>query len=92
MTRSVTIVNTSNWDGEDYLVRKAPGGSWWRQNKAIPDSVVTLKPGESISLCPEVTDFEIRPTNSKKPEPFRLNGDQVFPVVLSYVGQIPKKM
>ena len=21
MTRSVTIVNTSNWDGEDYLIR-----------------------------------------------------------------------
>ena len=33
MTRSITIVNTSNWDGEDYLI-EIPGIDGQRQDAA----------------------------------------------------------
>ena len=92
MTRSITIVNSSNWDGEDYLVRQRqahPGGD---ELNDYPWNEMTLKPGENITLCPEGTDFEFMPTDSKIPEPFNLNGEQVFPIVLSYVGQLPDQM
>ena len=78
MTRAITIVNTSNWDGEDYIIRTRQDHIW---------NEMTLKPGENITLCPEWMDFELRPIDSKEPTPFVFNGEQVFPIVLSYVGQ-----
>ena len=87
MTRSITIANSSNWDGEDYLIRTRqahPGGD---ELNDYPWNEMTLKPGENTTLCPEALDLEILPTDAKTPEPFVLNGEQVFPVVLSYVGQ-----
>ena len=41
MTRSITIVNTSNWDGEDYLI-------------GIPgvEGQVRMRPGESVEFTP----------------------------------------
>ena len=41
MTRSITIVNTSNWDGEDYLI-------------GIPgvEGQVRIRPGESVTFTP----------------------------------------
>ena len=41
MTRSITIVNTSNWDGEDYAVPVA----------GIED-LVYIRPGESVEFTP----------------------------------------
>ena len=41
MTRSITIVNTSNWDGEDYLIG-IPG---------LEDSI-RMRPGESVEFTP----------------------------------------
>ena len=43
-------------------------------------------------MFPESMDLEIMPTDSKEPEPFKLNGLQVLPVVVSYIGQLPDKM
>ena len=43
MTRSITIVNTSNWDGEDYLIG-IPGSK---------DSV-RVRPGESVRFTPSL--------------------------------------
>ena len=42
MTRSITIVNTSNWDGEDYLIG-IPG----------QEKQVRMRPGESVCFTPE---------------------------------------
>ena len=68
MTRSITIVNTSNWDGEDYRIDPQDG-----YNKPV-----TLKPGESCQVFPKA-DGEQQPkmdpvTPRGKPVPFDLKG------------------
>ena len=84
MTRSVTIVNMSNWDGEDYIIRERLKNS----KTAVPVET-RLKPGESKQVCPEYIDIEFEAVDSKEPEAFRLNGQQVFPFVISSVGISP---
>ena len=87
MTRSVTIVNTSNWDGEDWLVRQrylgvgenvSPGT--WREER--------LRPGEMFSCMIGSPGWEVEvvASDSKEPEPFMLNGKQVVPAVVALVG------
>ena len=73
MTRSLTIVNTSNWDGEDYDVLTRDG---WK----------TIKPGELVVAYPD--NFEDQDANSVHvrtcripSKPFCLNGTQVMPRV-----------
>ena len=84
MTRSVTIVNTSNWDGEDYIVSE--------RIKNYPDAKPTktkIKPGQSVRVSPDHNDIEFEAVDSKEPEAFRLNGQQVFPFIISSVGSNP---
>ena len=57
MTRSVTIVNTSNWDGEDYIVRVhgtgvVVGRDVSRAQALYHKDGLRLSPGESVSLTP----------------------------------------
>ena len=68
MTRSITIVNTSNWDGEDYLI-EIPGSK---------DSV-RVRPGESVSFTPSLdlqgangscSGIALREDEGKTPTPF----------------------
>lgn len=83
MTRSVTIVNTSSWDGEDYVIRtRIKGvmeGAKWDARQ--------LKPGESFAAYPDHFDIQFEAVDSKTPEPFHLNDKQVFPRVISWVGR-----
>ena len=73
MTMSLTLVNTSNWDNENYEVTDKYGNS------------VTIKPGESIVLYPDEAMPEIRAVPLKKDEkPFEMNGKQMMPRV--YIG------
>ena len=95
MTRSITIVNTSNWDGEDWIIRQrykspAQAGTGNVVN-AGPWNEVRITPGQSYRsmLGSPNWDVEIEPVESKIPEPFYLSGRQVLPVVLSYVGETP---
>ena len=48
MTRSITLTNTSNWDGENYHIEGLP---------YHPEGV-TLKPGESVTFTPHHIDDE----------------------------------
>ena len=86
MTRSVTIVNTSNCDGEDYIIRtRIKGvveGAKWNARQ--------LKPGESFVVYPDGFAIQFEAVDSRKPEPFYLNGEQVFPRVISWIGKEPK--
>lgn len=67
MTRSLTIVNTSNHEGEDYEI-KTPG---------LGDGV-NLKPGESITFSPAVTSKVLNPgfvdTKERSPVSIRESG------------------
>ena len=85
MTRSVTIVNTSNWDGEDWIVKERFNGN------GIPGpwNETTIKPGESEPSMLGSPNWEVKieAVNSKEPEAFYLNGKQVFPQVMSWVGE-----
>ena len=56
MTRSITIVNTSNWDGEDYLI-EIPG----------IDGQVRMRPGESVCFTPEQFAEDIALSQTCKP-------------------------
>ena len=94
MTRSITIVNSSNWDGEDYIVRSSleydfPAG--YRPAEYTEEGR-RLQPGESFTFTPksseDVLNFE--PNNSKEIKPFykpvidsnkKLGRTQVLPVV-----------
>ena len=60
MTRSLTVTNTSNWDGEDYRVPVPHGEPAY------------LKPGDSICFTPPDgwTPGPIQEAQSKKPVPF----------------------
>ena len=84
MTRSVTIVNTSNWDGEDYIIRERN-----KNNENATPVETRIKPGESKQVSPDYIDIEFEAADSKEPEPFELNGQQVFPFVISSVGINP---
>ena len=46
MTASITIVNTSNWDGEDFRIRPRAGQTLGEGTK--------LRPGESMVLHPGI--------------------------------------
>ena len=86
MTRSVTIVNTSNWDGEDWVVKERFKGN----GDPGPWNEATIKPGESVHsmLGSPNWEVEIEATESKVPKPFDLSGrGQVFPQVMSWVGE-----
>ena len=51
MTRSLTIVNTSNWEHEDYEIRL--------KNKQLKDEqldTVRLKPGEQMAFQPDYVE------------------------------------
>ena len=87
MTRSVTIVNTSNWDGEDWIVRERFKGSG--NGNPGPWNETTIKPGESAHsmLGSPNWEVEVEAVDSKEPEAFRLNGKQVLPQVMSWVGE-----
>ena len=97
MSRSITVVNTSNWAGEDYVLRTRSKHA--RQHaeesggKMPPWNEKTLKPGEMEKVYPEQQDFEFEPVTDKE-APFRLEGGegrtkQVFPNVVAFVGTAP---
>ena len=88
MTRSVTITNTSNWDGEDWVIKERFKSI---DNNPGPWNEIIVKPGESIHsmMGSPNWEVEIKAVNSKEPEPFYLNGKQVFPRVVSWVGEKP---
>ena len=97
MTRSVTIVNTSNWDGEDWIIKqrhKSPSQAGTGNVVNVgPWNEVRITPGQSFRsmLGSPNWEVEIEPVESKTPEPFYLNGKQVLPIVVSYVGESPGK-
>ena len=74
MTRSVTIVNTSNWEHEDYIVHGYEGHH--------PDGT-RLRPGEKVTFTP--TDgmaIRLEAVAEKNAVPFRdAEGNQDFPRV-----------
>ena len=89
MTRSVTIVNTSNSDGEDWVVKER----WVGGDEPGPWNEKTIKPGEHVCsmLGSENWEVEVEAVEEKEPEAFRLTGrGQVFPQVVSWVGEAPK--
>lgn len=81
MTMSLGLVNLSNWKGEDIDVRH--GKSKYTHH---------LKPGEILQFGLEhgdgaETEIVVTSRPVEKPEPFTLNGEQVFPNVVAYVGK-----
>ena len=78
MTRSVTIVNTSNWEHEDVAVNQI--------HLTAMDRTVLLKPGESMTVGPYdknlVALIRIEPVEEKEPVPFKdADGNQDMPRV-----------
>ena len=78
MTRSVTIVNTSNWEHEDIVVCEFPGTGVSGQ--------ITLKPGDQMTCGPHDNDTRmtlvLAPQEPRKPVPFRDEyGNQDMPRV-----------
>ena len=65
MTRSVTITNTSNWDGEDYIFPDPYG------------KIVRIRPGESNTFTPPA-DYALtfEEAEGKTPEPFMAPGEK----------------
>lgn len=78
MTRSVTIVNTSNWEHEDVEVVEMQNG--WPVHRAV------LEPGDKMVGPPNspnlVTTYLIRGLSKKEPVPFKdADGNQDWPRV-----------
>ncbi len=70
MTKSVTIVNTSNWDGEDVLV------------STDSREATTLKPGEQLVIGDhEYKSLHVSDAPEDGSSTFLMNGKQVFPFV-----------
>ena len=78
MTRSVTIVNTSNWKHEDVFV----GERYDSKGMSMPGNAIRLAPGDKMTVGPYEVDKEvvitIKAVEDKKPEPFMV---QVCPDV-----------
>ena len=81
MTRSLTIVNSSNWEHEDYefsIPMNNPTAG------PVIYKTVRLKPGEYISYSPYTQTFIVtgEEKQDKAPVPFYVNGEgQVIPIV-----------
>ena len=78
MSRSVTIVNTSNWEHEDVEVHEF--------NRGHPPKVTMLKPGDQLACGPwnqgDTTSLVINGVGSKDPVPFKdADGNQDWPKV-----------
>ena len=78
MTRSVTIVNTANWEHEDVEVNQL--------NLRAMDKTVRLKPGEMTVVGSHYKDLvsiiRIAPVEEKEPAPFKdADGNQDWPRV-----------
>lgn len=90
MSRKLQLVNLSDWDGEDYKIRR-------RMKKWIPNpgeyvsnphgvwEETQIKPGESPRFDVDIFDYEIIPVDSKVSKPFRLNGERVFLEIAVYL-------
>ena len=90
MSRKLQLVNLSDWDGEDYKIRR-------RMKKWIPNpgeyvsnphgvwEETQIKPGESARFDVDIFDYEIIPVDSKVSKPFRLNGERVFLEIAVYL-------
>ena len=66
MTMSLTIVNTSNWDGEDYIVTEPATAD-------SPARAKTIKPGERTVVSPRddgTNEFVITATVKEDKKPF----------------------
>ena len=52
MTRSVTVVNTSNWDGEDYIVKRVGFDNKLEETRLRPGEYFRFAPrdGQSVTL------------------------------------------
>lgn len=88
MTRSITIVNTSNWANEDYVVRQRSTYS-----PDIEPVETRIAPGEMVTFCPDNYDVEFEAVADVKEEPFLQRGggqQQVWPHVVSWVGTAPR--
>ena len=78
MTRSVTIVNTSNWEHEDVEVNQI--------HLSAMDKTVRLKPGEKVTVGPydkaSAAVIRIAPIEEQEPVPFEdAEGNQDWPKV-----------
>ena len=79
MTRSVTIVNTSNWEHEDYIVRRRR--SDFDGGTGLPDDT-RLQPGDVMQFTPGRESISILPVEEQTPVPFRdADGNQDWPRV-----------
>ena len=80
MTRSMVFTNTSNWDGEDYVLREQNGEAVCFDKQGKPCKEWRLKPGETVVVYPEGGEaYEFQPVEAEKVEPFYMNGRQMFP-------------
>ena len=89
MTRSITIVNNSNWDHEDFIIHAKPDNKDEYNRLNYLDGK-KIAPGEKLTFTP-VKGYTIsfEEVEEKKPEPFtvptidgwRKTKKQVVPVV-----------
>ena len=77
MTKSITVVNTSNWDGEDVELELTQGGT------PTPSRLHNLQPGEKVQISLEGgnKDILVRSNSKEETKPFVLSGKQVYPQV-----------
>ena len=62
MTRSVTIINTSNWENEDYIINRE------NKDEHVP---MVLRPGESYQFTPNIGErITFGESNVKEARPF----------------------
>ena len=77
MTRAVTVVNTSNWDGEEWALT-VEGVAY-----DIDDQKLRLAPGDSITLhaSAEEMTVKVRKLERRDPTPFMAGSTQLIPEV-----------
>lgn len=74
MTMSLTLVNTSNWDNEDYEIEYVD--QFGNKGKG------TIRPGEMVTICPSEKAPTVKAVPRHNQEvPFYMNGRQMFPRV-----------
>ena len=75
MTRSLMIVNTSNWEHEDYEVELQGWDGAKRKVLLKPSEYHVFTPGDGESI------IGVRKVEEEKAVPYQLNGRQVLPEV-----------
>ena len=91
MSRSITVMNTSNWEHEDCVVKVAAGGepAALEERRLVPGQAWKMPKHQEVNSAMVIVEW---PTPKEGPQPFRdKDGNQLVFEVDGKWEKVPKR-